>query len=90
MTMYAVRIIFSLFLFKVKLNMYQNVFLDVSNIHIVEKYNIIKKQKFSASYFGDKIRINRGLAEYRIADQITVLSSRVKETFKNNSPKYYE
>ena len=75
----------SLFLFKVAKYKKLKCILDVSNIHIVEKYNIIKKQKFSASYF-DKIRINRGLAEYRIADQITVLSSRVKETFKNNSP----
>lgn len=60
--------------------------LDVSNIHISEKFKIIQNIRGSKITFPEKIILNRGLNEYHLADKITILSNNVLRSFKINNP----
>lgn len=60
--------------------------LDVSNIHISEKFKIIQNARGSKITFPEKIILNRGLNEYYLADKITILSNNVLRSFKINNP----
>ena len=59
--------------------------LDVSNIHISEKFKIIQNIRGSKITFPEKIILNRGLNEYHLADKITILSNNVLRSFKIKS-----
>ena len=60
--------------------------LDVSNTHVVDKYNKISFSRSKKISFYERLIIKRGLKEYKLANKITVLSTNVYETFKKHDP----
>lgn len=64
--------------------------LDVSNIHLLDKYKIMENVRGDKISFAEQIIINRGLSEYKLANKITVLSTNVLNSFKKHKPEYFD